>query len=184
MKQVLHVGSGPPNPNKLHPRFRVGGWREIRLDIDPAMQPDIVAGITSMPMVADDSMDAVWSSHNLEHLYAHEVPLALREFYRVLKPGGHLLLTLPDLQAVAKLVAEDRLEEIAYIAPAGPVAALDMLYGFRPSLARGNLHMAHRTGFTARSLAVALERAGFQLLYVKREPEHFALRTEGKKLKE
>jgi len=32
-----------------------------------------------MPMVASRSYDAIWSSHNLGHLYAHEVPLALAE---------------------------------------------------------------------------------------------------------
>jgi len=62
------------------------------------MQPDIVCSITDMSPVAADSVDAVWSSHNLEHLQRHEVPVALAEFLRVLKPAGLLLLTLPDLQ--------------------------------------------------------------------------------------
>jgi predicted SAM-dependent methyltransferase len=40
-----------------------------------------------MKAVASESVDAIFSSHNIEHLYPHEVPVALAEFIRVLKPG-------------------------------------------------------------------------------------------------
>jgi ubiquinone/menaquinone biosynthesis C-methylase UbiE len=117
--------------------------------------------MTDMSPVADNAIDAVWSSHNLEHLQRHEVPLALREFIRVLKPYGLLLLTLPDLQQVARLVVEDELEDQAYSYPSGPITPLDMIYGHTASLARGNPYMAHRTGFTARTLLKVLIEAGF-----------------------
>ena len=165
-RRVLHVGCGPHNAMKLHSTFI--GWQEIRLDIDPTVQPDIVASITDMAPVATDSMDGVYSSHNLEHLYPHEVPLALGEMRRVLKPGGFLLITMPDLQTVAEMVAADKLEDAAYESPMGPIAPIDILYGFRPSLAVGNLFMAHRTGFTARSLGATLCRAGFSEVRVQR----------------
>ena len=165
---VLHVGCGPANPAKLHSTFRTPLWKEIRLDIDPACQPDIVATIVHMPMVATVSHDAVWSSHNLEHLEAHNVTQALREFHRVLKPGGFLLITLPDLQKIAELVAADKLEDPAYVSAAGPIAPLDMIYGHRPSIAAGNAFMAHRTGFTARSLVSHLHAAGFVNIQYKR----------------
>jgi predicted SAM-dependent methyltransferase len=158
---VLHVGCGAANPAKLHATFRAPGWREVRYDIDPAVRPDIVGSITDMAAIATASVDAVWSSHNVEHLYAHEVPVALAEFHRVLKPGGFALITLPDLQKVAELVAADGLEDVAYVSPAGPIHPLDMLYGWRRSIAEGNLFMAHHTGFTARTLDQALRRAGF-----------------------
>ncbi|ABA81708.1 methyltransferase domain-containing protein [Rhodobacter sphaeroides] len=161
-RTVLHVGCGAANPAKLPGDvFPAGDWRELRLDIDPGVAPDILASITGMPMVADGSVDAVWSSHNLEHLRPHEVPLALAEFHRVLRPGGFLLATLPDLQAVALLVAQGLLEEPAYVSALGPIAPLDILYGFRPAIAEGNDFMAHRTGFTAASLARHLGAAGF-----------------------
>src|SRR5438045_2405301 len=97
-KTVLNVGCGYPLRQKLHRHFQGHEWREIRLDLDPAVQPDIVCSITDIGPVVADSVDAVWSSHNLEHLQRHEVPQALAEFFRVLKPRGLLLLTLPDLQ--------------------------------------------------------------------------------------
>jgi predicted SAM-dependent methyltransferase len=160
-KIVLNVGCGYPLRQKLHRHFHGPEWQEIRLDVDPGVQPDIVCSMTDMRPISANTIDAVWSSHNLEHLQRHEVPLALGEFIRVLKPRGLLLLTLPDLQQVAQLVVDDRLEDEAYYSPSGPVTPLDMIFGHTASVARGNRFMAHRTGFTARSLHQALTEAGF-----------------------
>jgi SAM-dependent methyltransferase len=175
IRTVLHVGCGAANPAKLPGEFfPAGEWRELRLDIDPGVAPDIIASITEMGDVASASVDAVWSSHNVEHLYPHEVPLAFAEFRRVLKPGGFVLITLPDLQQVAELVAQDRLGDPAYMSPMGPITPLDMLYGHNASLAQGNGFMGHRTGFTARTLEAALRGAGFPLVRVVRDGK-FAL---------
>jgi SAM-dependent methyltransferase len=174
-RTVLHVGCGVADPRKLPADFfPPDAWHEARLDIDPAVAPDILASITDMAIVADESADAVYSAHNLEHLFAHEVPLALGEFHRVLRPGGFVLITVPDLQRAAALIAEDLLEEPAYHSPAGPISPLDMVYGFRAAIAAGNGFMAHRTGFTARTLEAALRQAGFPVVRVIRD-EHFAL---------
>jgi predicted SAM-dependent methyltransferase len=89
------------------------------------------------------------------------VAIALAEFVRVLKPEGFLIVTCPDLQSVCALVAEDKLTEPAYTAPAGPIAPLDILYGHRASMARGNLFMAHRCGFTQKVLTATLQAHGF-----------------------
>jgi SAM-dependent methyltransferase len=160
-KIVLNVGCGYPLNQRLHPHFQGPQWRELRLDIDPAVRPDIVCSMTDMAPLADASVDAVWSSHNLEHLYRHEVALALREFLRVLKPGGLLLLTLPDLQRVAEMVAADGLETEAYRSASGPITPLDMIFGHGASLAQGHLFMAHKTGFTVTTLDHALQAVGF-----------------------
>ncbi len=178
-KTVLHVGCGSFDPERLHKRFRGPNWREIRVDLDPDVCPDVVASITDMRGIADQSVDAVWSSHNLEHLCAHEVPLALAEFLRVLKPGGVALITLPDLQQAAEFVVADRLEEIAYESAAGPVTALDCIYGLGPAIAAGKPLMAHRTGFTERTLRRHLVRAGFADVRITFSP--FALWAEAVK---
>ena len=160
-KKVLHVGCGPANPLNLHERYRGREWSEVRLDIDPGVKPDIVASLTDMSEVPSASFDAVWSSHNLEHLYAHEVPLALAEFQRVLKKNGQVLVTMPDLEQVAHFIVADKLEDVVYVSPAGPITALDCLYGHSGMVGTGNHFMAHKTGFTATSLRTHLQKAGF-----------------------
>jgi SAM-dependent methyltransferase len=158
---VLHVGCGPPHEENLHVDFRGPEWREVRLDIDPAMKPDVVASITDMTPVPSSSVDAVWSHHNIEHVFSHEVPLVLGEFARVLRPGGEVLISTPDLQSIARAIAAGKLEDTLYRAPAGDIAALDVVYGMRGEIARGREYMAHRTGFTVRTLSRRLNHAGF-----------------------
>lgn len=168
MPTFLHVGCGPKRKDRTTPGFNTPEWTELRLDIDAAVAPDITGTMTDMSAVAGASVDAVFSSHNIEHLYPHEVPVALAEFRRVLRPEGFLVITCPDLQSVCALVAEDKLTEPAYTSPAGPIAPLDILYGHRPQMARGNLFMAHRCGFTQKVLAGTLQAAGFAGIASKR----------------
>ena len=161
-KTILHVGPGHRNNGaKLPPAFQGSDWKEIRLDIDPANEPDIVGSMLNMAAVQDASVDAIYSAHNIEHVYAHEVPLVLKEFLRVLKPDGFLVVTCPDLQTVCQLVAEDKLGDAAYTSQAGPITPLDILYGHGTALAAGHLYMAHKTGFTLKTLTQALHAAGF-----------------------
>jgi predicted SAM-dependent methyltransferase len=160
-KIVLNVGCGYRSPQNLHARFHSSDWHEVRIDIDPAVQPDFVCSITALAPIAPESVDAVWSSHNLEHIHHHEVPIALGEFFRVLRPGGLLLVTTPNLQKAAEFVALDQLEHEIYRSPAGPITPLDMIFGHTASLARGQSFMAHKTGFTARSLERLLTESGF-----------------------
>ncbi|MFA9215560.1 MAG: methyltransferase domain-containing protein [Sphingomonadaceae bacterium] len=160
-RRLLHVGCGHPNPQRLPACFRTPDWQEIRLDIDPAVQPDIVGDITDLAGVADASMDGLYSSHNLEHLHSFQVPQALAEFRRVLKPSGFALITLPDLRAIARYIANDQLSEPLYISKAGPINAIDVLFGHQAAIEQGNHYMAHRTGFSARTLGQSLVDAGF-----------------------
>ncbi|HEY5798987.1 MAG TPA: class I SAM-dependent methyltransferase [Burkholderiaceae bacterium] len=157
----MHIGCGPSRKAQTTRGFNQDGWDEIRFDIDPSVEPDIVGTMTDMSGVADASVDAIFSSHNIEHLYPHEVPGALQEFRRVLRPNGFLILTCPDLQSVCALIAEGNLLGTAYESPAGPISPIDILYGHRQALAKGNLYMAHRSGFTEPVLAEVVQHCGF-----------------------
>lgn len=174
-KRFLHAGCGTAGKQRTTAWLASAEWEETRLDIDPEVGPDVVGDIRSLNGIADNAFDAVFSSHNIEHLYPHEVPLALAAFCRVLRADGHLVITCPDLQSVCAHIAEDRLIEPLYTSPAGPVAPLDILYGFRPSLAHGNLYMAHRCGFTGRALIGALTQSGFASALGMRHTDAFAL---------
>lgn len=156
---LLHVGCG--RKSIQHTPFAAAGWREIRLDIDPSVQPDVQASMLAMSPISTGSIDALFSSHNLEHLEAHQVGQALAEFHRVLRPDGFCLMACPDLQALGQALSTDQLLTPLYESPAGPITALDILYGHRASLAAGHRHMAHRCGFTASSLRQQLAEAQF-----------------------
>jgi SAM-dependent methyltransferase len=170
LKRVLNAGSGAQSAQPLHTVFARDVWQEIRIDIDAAAKPDVVGSITDMSAVFPPrSFDAVWSSHILEHLYVHQVPSALLEFMRILKPDGFALITSPDLEAIASFILEHGVDTVAYTAPAGPIAALDLLFGHSASIARGQIHMAHKSGFTCGLLGERLLDAGFHTVFTKRE---------------
>jgi predicted SAM-dependent methyltransferase len=170
---VLHVGCGPQRIDSTP--FGVLDWQEIRLDINPAVSPDLTGTMTAMPAVAAASVDAIFSSHNIEHLEAHEVRVALEEFRRVLRPGGFVLITCPDLRAIAERFLSHGLTQPAYDSPAGPVSPIDMLFGHRLSLAAGNHFMAHRCGFDEPTLKATLEEGGFAQVVTMGRPHCFDL---------
>ena len=132
--------------------FQGTNWRELRLDADASVQPDIAGSMTDMPAVASASVDAVFSSHGMEHLYWHDVPKALAEFLRVLKDDGFVVITCPDVQAAAAMVAEDRLFDTAYESAAGSITPFDIFYSYRPFVEQNPQWMAHHCGFTFRRL--------------------------------
>ena len=106
-KQFLHLGCGHLRKDRSTPEFRTDKWDEVRVDIDSNVDPDIEATMTDLSVIEDKSYDAIYSSHNIEHLYAHEVELALNEMSRVLKDDGFLIITCPDLKSVWFVVPED-----------------------------------------------------------------------------
>ena len=169
-KRVLSAGSGPTSSRQLHPAFRAEMWQEVRIDIDPLVKPDLVGSITDMSkLISAQSFDSVWSSHSLEHLYAHEVPAALGEFRRILKPDGFALITSPDVESIASVILDHGLDYVAYISPMGPITPRDMLFGHSASIERGSVYMAHNTGFTCGTLGQHLLDAGFSVVLVKGE---------------
>ena len=172
MKNLLHVGCGGHHIINTH-GFNQDEWNEIRLDINPAMKPDYIASITDMRDVPDASIDCVYSSHNLEHLYPHEVPKALAEFRRVLRDDGFCVVIVPDIQSVARMVAEGNLLKTAYKSSAGPITPLDIMYGHRESIEKGNIYMAHHTAFTHETLHTALWKAFFANIHT--DYERFTL---------
>jgi len=154
--RVLHAGCGNEH---LPPEYGFGKCDEVRLDIDPTMNPDIVASIVDLGDVGE--FDAVYCSHALEHLYPHQVPQALAEFRRVLKPGGYALIFVPDLEDVRPT------EDVLYESNAGPVSGLDLIYGHH-KFTVDRPYMAHHCGFTSLTLGRALTEAGFNEVHTRR----------------
>lgn len=169
-KTVLHIGCGEASPQKLPSLFQQPGWKEMRLDINEKVRPDIVASMTDMRSVAENSMDAVFLAHTLEHVYPHQVPVAIQEFFRVLKPGGILMMVVPDMQTIAAYIADGKWEEPLYKTATGAtISPIDVVYGWRPAIASGNVSTAHHNANTAKSLAQHLLGTGFINISLRRE---------------
>jgi predicted SAM-dependent methyltransferase/ADP-heptose:LPS heptosyltransferase len=89
--KVLDLGAGGL---RVYPHFTtVDNLKDTRLFGTP-MKPDIVVdSCEDLSLFGDGSWDAVFSSHLLEHIV--DTKAALKEWWRVVKPGGHLVLYLP-----------------------------------------------------------------------------------------
>jgi len=65
MKKLLHVGCGNFTKEHTIPYFFSNAWQEIRFDIDPNVKPDMVGSLTDMSALETESVDAIYSSHNI-----------------------------------------------------------------------------------------------------------------------
>ena len=118
-----------------------------------------------MKLVETGSVDALYSAYNIDHIYPHEVPIALKEFYRVLKGDGIVVIKCPDLQSVCEAVVKDKLLEPLYDSPVGPISPIDIMFGNRKEIAEGNEYMEKKCGFTYSVLDSAFWEAGFKARY-------------------
>ena len=65
--------------------------------------PDVKCDAYPLPFETDYA-DEVWAIHLLEHLHRGEAGTALYEWFRVLKPGGKLVIEVPCLDKIAQLI--------------------------------------------------------------------------------
>ena len=100
----LNIGSGqrPFGP----------GWTNV--DINPRWNPDVLADAASMPMFEDATADLIVAHHVIEHVGLGEFDGAVRECHRVLRPGGSLIITTPDLDALVRGWIEQRLTDYLF----------------------------------------------------------------------
>lgn len=104
--KVLEIGPGtrpfPTGPgarvvyaDKSVPGGRDRNWPELAgLPRGPAAEYEVDLDTTGLQQVRSDSFDAVIASHLIEHL-ANPV-LALQEMQRVVRPGGRMVLIVPE----------------------------------------------------------------------------------------
>ncbi len=108
----------------------------------------------------DNSFEAVYSSHTLEHVPRAAVATFLAEIRRVLLPGGVLRLALPDLNKLVDAYRKDgdaeAFMERSLLGMPSLASPLDRL----KFLVVGSRH--HAWMYDARSTCVLLERLGFQ----------------------
>lgn len=136
---LIHLGCGK--------RYLPG---YVHVDLAEYEHIDYRHDLRTLPMFSDGCADLIYSSHTLEYLDRVEVQEALREWRRVIKPGGMLRLAVPDFEALVEVYR--RTGDLNYVI--GP------LYGRWPIPGSRDV-VYHRTVYDERSLRDVLESAGF-----------------------
>jgi predicted SAM-dependent methyltransferase len=134
------------------------GWTSVGLDPSHDVQCDIRA----IPL-PDDYADEAMAIHVLEHVYRWEALDTLKEWRRVLKPGGRLVLELPDLVKCCQ----------NFLRTDNPRHGIWGIYG---DPGYKDVLMLHKWGWQVDELRGELKRAGFHKIRV-REPQFHAKRA-------
>ncbi len=140
-KTAVDIGCGP-----IH--RTIEGITPIRVDIREDVQPDYRADVRDLPF-GDESFDIVFSSHVLEHFNRAEWKLVLKEWLRLVKPDGKIILNLPNIAWAAHMIAVEHIIDDN---------VLNVLYG-QQSYAQD----FHYNGLTPERVSEALEENGFFL---------------------
>ena len=94
-KMRLHIGALSATP----------GWETLNAQPLPGI--DHVADAADLSMFADNTFEAIYASHVLEHFdYKDVVSAVLKEWYRVIIPGGRLFVSVPDLNVIARMIVD------------------------------------------------------------------------------
>jgi SAM-dependent methyltransferase len=144
----LHLGCGKRNiPGYVH--------------IDVVDYPHIahVASIDNLPFIPDESVSVIYTCHVLEHFKRRDAQRVLREWYRVLQPGGTLRTAVPDFAALCEVYR--RSEDLSLV--------IGSLFG-----RQDYLYNVHYNVFDFASLESELLMCGFRDVrrYDWRETEH------------
>jgi predicted SAM-dependent methyltransferase len=86
----------------------ITGW--INIDLDSS-QADIKADLRLPLPYADSSVDLIFNEHFIEHISREDGRKFLAECYRVLKPGGVLRVSTPDLRWLVAQYIGGKLDE-------------------------------------------------------------------------
>jgi SAM-dependent methyltransferase len=133
------------------------------------MKPDVICDLHDLVPFADASADEILSVHVVEHFWRWEIGDVLKEWMRVLKPGGRMIVECPNLLSACRTFLEDP-QRYARDDESGQ-RTMWVFYGdpkWKDPL------MIHRWGYTPDSLKALLTEAG--LSEVRHEPAQFKLR--------
>ncbi len=162
-KKVLNIGAGS---KQIKMPRHYDGWNKIYLDANQNPEMDIIADARDMKKeIPDNSFDAVFTSHVLEHFFLSDVSIVLKEFHRILKPNGLIETHVPDFYtSVKKVINEDYpIDKPLYQSPAGPICTLDIIYGYSKFVKQGTHLDAHKTAFTPEFIRRLHQEAGFKV---------------------
>jgi predicted SAM-dependent methyltransferase len=135
----LHLGCG-----KRH----IPGF--VHIDAVDYPHVDHVASIDNLSFIQDSSVDLIYNCHVLEHFKRRDVERVLREWYRVLKPGGVLRISVPDFAKLCEVYQRHGKMELV----------IGALFG-----RQDYLYNIHYNVFDFASLSALLQKAGFSQIH-------------------
>lgn len=92
------------NPLKLNLGGRnttIPGFKVV--DIYNGENVDIKADISNLNMIEAASVDEIYASHCLEHFGHFDTLRVLKEWRRIMRPGGKCYIGVPDFRALVRL---------------------------------------------------------------------------------
>lgn len=141
----LHLGCG----KKYIPGF-------IHIDLDSFPHIDYRHEISELPMFGNNSVGLIYVCHAFEYFDRQEARQVLKEWRRVLKPGGTLRLAVPDFEAIVKAYLKYK-KDLDHRGILGP------LYGrIEIKTKKGKKIFYHKTVYDFNSLKKMLKAAGFK----------------------
>lgn len=155
----LNLGCG----NKILP-----GYTNVdTVDSRNGMKPDVVCDIRDLKEFDDCVADEILNVHVIEHFYYWEIPALLKEWIRVLKPGGKLVTETPNLLTACQQVVNNPYKA------SRPDANMSMwpLYG---NPFEQDPLMCHKWLFTPETLGDLLTQVG--MANIRQEPAQYKMR--------
>ncbi len=132
-------------------------------------RPDVLCDLRALKPFESNSVDEVLAVHVVEHFWRWEVADVLREWVRVLRPGGRMVLECPNLASACEAFLAD--PDVA--SGPGPEGQRTMWVFYGDPRWQDPL-MVHRWGYTPQSLAALMQEVG--LVNTRQEPAQFKLR--------
>lgn len=133
----LHIGCGK---KYLH------GWTNLDIHAPDGSSVDIIDNAKTLESIADDACDIIYACHILEHFGRHEYVEILKTWYKKLKKGGILRLSVPDFDKIVKIYNDSD--------------DLDLILGLIVG-GQNNRYDYHNMIFNKKSLLTVLSRIGF-----------------------
>lgn len=92
----------------------IDGW--LNVDIHPKSETVAYMDATEPFPFSDDSLDYIFSEHMIEHISFEDGHFMLKECFRVLKKGGKIRISTPDLAFLFGLYSKEKTDtQIRYI---------------------------------------------------------------------
>lgn len=132
-------------------------------------RPDVLCDLHDLSVFPDNHADEVMAIHVVEHFWRWEVEAVLREWVRVLKPGGRMVLECPNLVSACETFLKD--PDLYSREGKDGQRTMWVFYG-DPSWK--DPYMIHRWGYTPDSLKRLMASVG--LTDVRQEPAQYKLR--------